>query len=96
VDRTDLQALWRRAQRGWPAEFPLVQFPNAPLIVALLAWAAAKLTEGAAHDVLRGIFTAGLGAWAVLELVRGANWARRLMGAAVLASLVIGLVRSLR
>lgn len=95
MDRTRLRAAWDRAQRGWPKDFPLVQFPNAPLLVALAAWVAAKLTDGTAHDVFRGIFTAGLAWWAVLELVRGSNWVRRVLGAVVLASLAAGLVRSL-
>ena len=95
MDRARLRASWDAAQRGWPPDFPLVQFPNAPLLVALAAWVAAKLTEGTAHDVSRAVFTAGLATWAVLELVRGANWVRRVLGAVVLASIVAGLVRSL-
>lgn len=95
MDRTRLRALWERAQRGWPAAFPLVQFPNAPLLVALAAWAAARLTDGTAHDILRALFTGALAMWAVLELARGANWVRRALGAVVLASIAVGLARSL-
>lgn len=95
MDRTRLRALWDRAQRGWPAGFPLVQFPNAPLLVALAAWVGAKLTGGAVHDVLRAVVTAGLAWWAVLELARGANWVRRVLGAVVLGSIVLGLARAL-
>ncbi len=95
MDRTRLRAAWDRAQRGWPADFPLVQFPNAPLIVAIVAWVAAKLTDGTAHDVSRAVFTAALATWALLELVRGSNWVRRVLGAVVLGSIVLGLVRSL-
>ena len=95
MDRDRLQTLWDRAQRGWPPSFPLVQFPNAPLLVAIAAWIVAKLTGGTAHDVSRAVFTAALATWAVLELVRGSNWVRRVLGAVVLASIVIGLVRSL-
>ena len=29
---------WRRGQHGWPARFPVLQLPNAPLIVALAGW----------------------------------------------------------
>ena len=46
--RPTLRDHWRRGQRGWPASFPLVQFPNAPLVVALGAWLVAALTDGAA------------------------------------------------
>jgi hypothetical protein len=95
VDRDRLRTLWDRAQRGWPADFPLVQFPNAPLLVAIAAWIVAKLTDGAAHDLARGVFTAALAVWAILELVRGSNWVRRVLGAVVLASIVLGLARTL-
>lgn len=86
-----MRAAWDRAQRGWPPDFPLVQFPNAPLLVAIVAWVAAALTDGTAHDVFRGVFTAGLVVWALLELVRGSNWVRRLLGAVVLAFQVAAL-----
>ena len=95
MDRDRLRTLWDRAQRGWPPSFPLVQFPNAPLLVAIAAWVVAKLTDGAVHDAARGVFTAALAAWAVLELTRGSNWVRRVLGAVVLGSIVLGLVRSL-
>ena len=29
-----LRQLWRRGQHGWPAGFPVAQFPNTPLLVA--------------------------------------------------------------
>jgi hypothetical protein len=95
VDTDRLRALWDRAQRGWPRDFPLVQFPNAPLLVAIAAWVVAKLTSGAAHDASRAVFTAALATWAVLELARGSNWVRRVLGAVVLASIAAGLIRSL-
>lgn len=91
MDRTRLRAAWDRAQRGWPPDFPLVQFPNAPLLVAIVAWVAAALTDGTAHDVFRAVFIAGLVVWALLELVRGSNWVRRLLGAVVLAFQVAAL-----
>ncbi len=47
------------------------------------------------HDVSRAVFTAALATWAVLELVRGSNWVRRVLGAVVLASIAAGLIRSL-
>jgi hypothetical protein len=27
--------LWRRGQVGWPRRFPIAQFPNPPLLLAL-------------------------------------------------------------
>jgi hypothetical protein len=81
-------SLYERAKRGWPPEFPVVQFPNAPLLVALGALVVASLTSGAVSDAARATFYATLAAWAWLELTDGANVVRRLMGVAALAFVV--------
>ena len=83
-----LRNTWRRGQRGWPASFPLVQFPNAPLLAALGAWLIAAVTDGSVHHYARAAFYAGLAAWAWEELAGGVNWLRRLFGAAGLAYVV--------
>jgi hypothetical protein len=82
---------WRRGQRGWPESFPLVQFPNEPLGVALGALLVAALTDGSVHSYARAAFYAGLSAWAWGELADGANWARRALGAAGLVYVVVRL-----
>jgi hypothetical protein len=74
--------LWRRGQHGWPARYPLVQFPNAPLLVALVASVVAALTGGSVHDYARGGVYAGLAAWAWIELASGDNSFRRALGLA--------------
>ena len=92
----DLRDLWRRGQRGWPAGFPLVQLPNAPLLVAAAGWLVAALTGGLAHDVARATFYAGLAAWAWKELEAGVNWFRRVVGAAGLVFVVVRIAEALR
>lgn len=87
--RPTLQARWRRAQRGWPASFPLVQFPNAPLLGALGAWLVAALTGGSVHAYARAVFYAGLAAWAWEELAGGVTWVRRALGAGGLVYVVV-------
>jgi hypothetical protein len=84
-----LRDRWRRGQRGWPASFPLVQFPNAPLLAALGAWLVAALTDRSVHAYARAAFYAGLAAWAWEELAGGANWVRRSLGAAGLVYVVV-------
>jgi hypothetical protein len=83
--------LWRRGQVGWPRRFPIAQFPNPPLLLALAGWGLGAVTGGTAHDVGRAVFTFGLAVWALEEAVRGVNWFRRLLGAGVLAWIVAGL-----
>jgi hypothetical protein len=80
---------WRRAQRGWPASFPLVQFPNAPLIAALGARLIAALTHDPVRAYARAAFYAGLAAWAWEELAGGVNWVRRGLGAGALVYVVV-------
>ena len=68
--------------------FPLVQFPNAPLIVALGGMLVAALTTGTLHDYARATSYAALAAWAWLEVTAGSNWFRRALGAAAFAYVI--------
>ena len=77
---------------GWPAAFPLVQFPNAPLAVALVATVVARLASGEVHDYAYAVASVGFAAWAYLELTAGVNWFRRLLGAGALVWVVLRLV----
>jgi hypothetical protein len=83
------ESLWQRAQHGWPASYPIVQFPNPPLLVAAAGAAAGALGTGAVSDYGRATFYAGLAAWAWLELTDGANSFRRALGAGGLALVVV-------
>ena len=89
--RLELAALWRRGKRGWPVGFPLVQFPNAPLIAALGGWLVAAPTHGTLHAYARAAFYAGLAVWAWEELAGGVNWVRRALGAGGLIYVVVKL-----
>jgi hypothetical protein len=83
--------LWRRGQAGWPRRFPIVQFPNPPLLLAFAGWGLAVAASGSAHDVGRAIFNLGLVVWALEEAVSGVNWFRRLLGVGALVWIVIAL-----
>jgi len=85
---------WRRGQHGWPERFPVVQLPNAPLIVALAGWLVDKVSGGTPYA--RGVFLAGLAAWAWEELTDGVNWLRRTVGAAGLAYAVVSIGSALK
>jgi hypothetical protein len=87
--------LWRRGQVGWPRRFPIAQFPNAPLLLALAGWGLAAATGGTARDVGRVVFTVGLIVWAVEEAVGGVNWFRRLLGVGVLVWIIARLASDL-
>ena len=78
--------LWRRAQHGWPARYPIIQAPNAPLLVAAAARAAG----------VRPVALAALAAWGWLEVTDGANLVRRLYGVGGLALVAAELRRGAR
>jgi len=84
--------LWRRGQVGWPRRFPIVQFPNPPLLLALGGWGLAAATDGTAHDAGRVVLTVGLAVWAWEEAVGGVNWFRRVLGAGALVWIVVVLI----
>ncbi len=66
-----------------------MQFPNPPLIAALAATVAARLTHGDVRDYAHGAASVGFAAWAWLELAEGDNWFRRGLGAVGLVWVVI-------
>ncbi|MBU6337993.1 MAG: hypothetical protein KGR19_09320 [Acidobacteria bacterium] len=91
-----LRQHWQRLSRlEGPPGFILWQFPNPPLILALVALVAGWLTSGTAHSVARALFVIGFAVFAWLELFQGVNWFRRLIGAGALAYLVVMLAGQL-
>jgi hypothetical protein len=75
----------------------VAQVPNWLLTVWILAFLALRIGQphGALHDGLRVIATVALGAWAIDEILRGVNPFRRLVGAGVLAALLVSVARAL-
>jgi hypothetical protein len=95
VASVDIPRLWRRGQAGWPRRFVLVQVPNLPLLVAFIASIVGKLTDGGVAAYADAMGRLALAVFAYLELSDGANWLRRLLGAAILAYLVYTLAHAL-
>jgi hypothetical protein len=91
--------LWMRYRRltelGWPRRFPLVQFPNIPLIVAFLAGEVAHHAHGSAHADASAISYLAMTVWAYEELIRGVTWFRRLLGLTYLGSTIVHLALAL-
>jgi hypothetical protein len=75
--------LQRVLRFSFPQRFPIVQFPNAVLIVALVAGQVAGHVHGKTHPYLSSLAFLALGAWSYDELAHGVNWFRRVLGGAV-------------
>ena len=75
----------------------VAQFPNPPLIVALLAavvsWVAG---DGSIHEVARAVFYVAITVWAWEEATRGVNVFRKTLGVGVLIYVVVGLTTVVR
>jgi hypothetical protein len=80
---------------GFPRRFPIVQFPNLPLIVAFLAGEAATFLHGDAHFYARSVSYLGMTIWAYEELVDGVNWFRHLLGLAYAVIMVVRVAQAL-
>jgi hypothetical protein len=82
--KTRALALWAGFKRltaiGLPPRYPIVQFPNLPLIVAFFAGFAATRLHGEPHFYARAISYLGMTIWAYEELTLGVNSFRRLLG----------------
>jgi hypothetical protein len=97
VDRERLIACVRRVRQfGWPRDFPLVQFPNVPLIVAFVSGVAAAMMHGVGHRDAAAVSYIAMAIWAYEELVDGVNWFRHLLGLVYIVSTVMHLAMALR
>jgi hypothetical protein len=79
-----------------PKRFPIAQFPNAPLLAAWAAGAVALLGSGRTRRDAAVLSRVAMLVWSSLELVHGANWLRRLLGAAAGARSAAALARIVR
>lgn len=91
IERSAVTRAWDRGQQGWPASFPLVQFPNVPLLLALAAGVVGRLAGDGAQPYTDAVASLFLGIWAYLELTDGVNWFRRALGAGFLVYVTIKL-----
>lgn len=82
-------------QFGWPRRFPIVQFPNAALLVAFASGQAAAMMHGVGHDDAAAVSYAAMTVWAYEELVHGVNWFRHLLGLVYLVSTAVALAHAL-
>lgn len=92
--------MWRGFRRltelGFPARFPIVQFPNLPLVVALAAGTVGRFVSGKSHDDALAVAYLAMTIWAYEEFVHGSNWFRHLLGAAFLLILVLRVAHGLQ
>lgn len=77
-------------------DFVIFQWPNAYLWTMIVAWAVSYFfTTGYIYAVSRTVFYIAGVIWAYEEIVHGANWFRRLLGAAVMIILFIGIANQI-
>ena len=73
--RSTFSTAWRAGQHlttlGYPRRFPVVQFPNLPLIVALIAGYGSRYISGTGHAYLLAVGYLAMTIWAYEELAPG-------------------------
>jgi hypothetical protein len=89
------RAFKRLTQISFPRSYPIVQFPNAPLILAFVSGMLAHHTHGREHDYAQAVSYLALVIWAYLELFHGVNAFRRLLGLAYTVSTAVHLANAL-
>lgn len=89
------RAFKRLRQLSFPRSYPIVQFPNAPLILAFASGWLASNTHGREHSYAQSISYLAMAIWAYLELFHGVNAFRRLLGLAYTISTAVHLANAL-
>ncbi|HEX3803372.1 MAG TPA: hypothetical protein VHV75_11080 [Solirubrobacteraceae bacterium] len=96
MDRDGLLVGYRYVRDfSFPRRFPVIQFPNAPLIIAFAGGQLAALLHGVSSDDARAISYLAMTVWAYEELAHGVNWFRHLLGLAYVVSTAFHLSRAL-
>jgi hypothetical protein len=92
-------ATWRAFQRltqlSFPRSYPIVQFPNLPLILAFVSGLVAHHSHGREHADAQAVSYLSIAIWAYLELFHGVNAFRRLLGLAYTISTAMALAGAL-
>jgi hypothetical protein len=88
-------AFKRLTELGFPRRFPIVQFPNLPLIIAFLAAAAGSFAHGSDHTYTTSVAYLAMTIWAYEELVHGVNWFRHLLGLVFAIIMVVRVAHAL-
>jgi hypothetical protein len=92
-------SVWRSFRRltqlSFPKSYPIVQFPNAPLILAFVSGLVAQHSRGQEHAYAQAASYLSMVVWSYLELFHGVNKFRRLLGLAYTVSTVVHLAGAL-
>ena len=88
-------AFKRLTELSFPRSYPILQFPNAPLILAFASGLVAHSTHGRVHSDAQAISYLAMAIWAYLELFEGVNAFRRLLGLAYTISTAVHLANAL-
>jgi hypothetical protein len=93
------RALWdgftRLTQLSFPRRFPIVQFPNLPLIVAFLAGETGRFVDATEQTYATSVSYLAMTIWAYEELVHGVNWFRHLLGLTYAVIMVVRVAHAL-
>jgi hypothetical protein len=89
-------AFKRLTRLGFPQRFPIVQFPNLPLILGVLAGQLGDLIGAGPHPYLVSVSYVAVAIWAYEELADGVNWFRRLLGLTFLIIVVIRVAHAIQ
>jgi len=90
---------WRVVRRlmalSFPRSYPIVQFPNTPLILAFVSGLIAQHSHGSEHSDAQAVSYLAMAVWAYLELFQGVNAFRRLLGLVYTVSTAVHLASAL-
>jgi hypothetical protein len=95
VPQTGWRAFRRLTQLSFPRSYPIIQFPNAPLILAFVSGLVAQHSRGLEHADAQAVSYLSMAVWAYLELFQGVNAFRRLLGLTYTISTAVHLAGAL-
>ena len=93
--RRDRRSLWDKFWKDKRGDVVVWQFPNALLLAWVITTIISLLFNGTISNVFLWIAEASLILWSLLEIFKGVNYFRRLLGLVVLACAIATIIQAL-
>jgi hypothetical protein len=90
-----VENIWENIWKDKKGKIVIWQMPNIPLIIWAVATVVSLIVTGKSADVFQWIGDIALVVWSLLEIIKGVNYFRRILGLVVFVFSVLSIIKLL-
>jgi uncharacterized membrane protein len=91
-----IEEIWDKFWRDKNGHFVIWQLPNAPLIAWAILTVISLFYNGTTANVFSWLGTSALVIWSILEILKGVNYFRRVLGLVILVFSILSIINLLK